>query len=236
MKRIIYFTIAVMTLCLTACGDDDEARGITPTATGTVCDDDGNEYSWVRIGNLDWTTSNAKNGPYMGDITYYEDVWGYDYIFSESELEYIDDTYIPAHGNIMSYEDALKSAPDGWRLPTDEDWQNLERELGMKNAGDMGWRGTTQGELLMQKDSGSYLGLTLGGGIMKISLDITAANIQLAYEKERGYYWTATPGEIVNNLETAYIRKVVFGVGQVNRICIETKDRYCSVRWVRDAK
>ena len=30
------------------------------------------------------------------------------------------------HGNLYTWEEALAACPEGWRLPTDEDWQNLE--------------------------------------------------------------------------------------------------------------
>lgn len=236
IRNIFYLSVAAM-LSLVSCSDDEEAYSVEPAATGIVADSDGNEYKWVRIGNLDWTTTNAKNGSYMGDLTYIDGPWGMDYIFDDDDqLEYLDSEYIPTYGNLMSYEEALESAPEGWRLPTDEDWKDLERTLGMKKVDATGWRGTEQGEILRKTDSGPCLGLTLAGAIMKISLGNTALRIQLAYEKERGYYWTATPDNSRENMEKAYIRKIMFGVGQVERISIETKDRYCSVRWVRDAK
>ena len=30
------------------------------------------------------------------------------------------------YGNLYTWEEALEVCPEGWRLPTDEDWQNLE--------------------------------------------------------------------------------------------------------------
>ncbi len=38
---------------------------------------------------------------------------------------------IEIYGNLLSYDDAVASTPEGWRLPTDEDWQKLEQALGM---------------------------------------------------------------------------------------------------------
>ena len=35
--------------------------------------------------------------------------------------------------------------PDGWRMPSDGDWQTLEVKLGMSNPTATGWRGTDQG-------------------------------------------------------------------------------------------
>ena len=32
---------------------------------------------------------------------------------------------------LYTYEGALKAVPEGWRLPTDDDWKKLEATLGM---------------------------------------------------------------------------------------------------------
>ena len=86
MKKILYLCLVfAATLGFVACSDDDNARTANISATGTVEDSEGNEYGWVRIGNLDWTTSNAKNGQYMGDLTYYDDIDGFKKIFNKSK-------------------------------------------------------------------------------------------------------------------------------------------------------
>lgn len=78
----------------------------------------------MRIGNLDWTTSNARNGSPVWNEEYYNESMGYD-----SDVDFDTDTleYFNAYGNLLSYEEAIVSAPEGWRLPTDDDWKSLER-------------------------------------------------------------------------------------------------------------
>ena len=60
------------------------------------------------------------------------------------------------HGNLYTWEEANTLCPDGWRLPTDEDWKNLERALGMSqaDANQKGWRGNYFLTLLTQGEDG----------------------------------------------------------------------------------
>ena len=48
-------------------------------------------------------------------------------------------------GGLYTWEEAKKLAPEGWRLPTDSDWQQLEKKIGIdpQDAGTMGWRERT---------------------------------------------------------------------------------------------
>ena len=72
MFKYIYLWAVVLAGALTfiACSDDDDQPSVSPTSTGTVLDKDGNEYKWVRIGNLDWMTENLRC-----DDPFYEDVY-----------------------------------------------------------------------------------------------------------------------------------------------------------------
>lgn len=64
----------------------------------------------MRIGNLDWTTSNARNGSPVWNEEYYNESMGYD-----SDVDFDTDTleYFNAYGNLLSYEEAIVSAPEG---------------------------------------------------------------------------------------------------------------------------
>lgn len=220
-------------MLFTACGSDDDVQEVEITSRGTVTDDMGNTYNWVQIGSLQWTTSNAKNGPLLVDMTYYAG-WRYQNAFTDEQKEDFMENYYPIHGNPMNFKDAMESAPEGWRVPTDEDWQNLERALGMKNTNSKGWRGDNTAMLLQQKDHGTELGMTLGGvctetpvwGWVEYNLD---------YVKEYAFYWTSTVDPSYTDKEAAYYRKMFFNRGSVERQCGVT-DKYMSVRWVRDAK
>lgn len=234
MKKYIGLLVLATVLCM-ACTDDDSVT-LTPTDRGTVTDSDGNPYAWVRIGDLQWTTTNARNGASMAYATY--NLYGYDdYVFdSRSWRKEIESEYIPEWGNLMTYETAIASAPDGWRLPTDEDWMKLEKALGMSDseAHATGWRGSGVGELLMQTGEGTpEVGLQVGGALLWSST--YGMRLSFLHQKEMGYYWTSTIDPTVTDYQGAYYRKVVYGRTDVAREVSKT-DKYFSVRWVRDAK
>jgi len=51
------------------------------------------------------------------------------------------------YGRLYNWKTAKKVCPDGWHLPTDEEWKELERHLGMsvKESEKKSYRGTDEG-------------------------------------------------------------------------------------------
>lgn len=232
MNKLIY-TFAAMALLFCSCSDD-KLNDIKPVNTGTVTDDQGNVYNWIQVGDLQWTTSNAMNGTPVYDFEIYDEFEGEMVdAFTSSEKKYMKDEYIPVYGNLMQWEEAVKSAPEGWRLPTDEDWQKLEAAIGMKNTGAVGLRGEKGvGYKLQDPES---IALLLGGGMNKEKV-YGWFEYELANEGEFGYYWTSTEGPVMNDVEhTGYYRKIFNGNGAVDRR-YGFIEKHMSVRWVRDVK
>lgn len=230
MKKITYLLLlAVMALTsFTACSDDDTIPEVTPTATGTMTDNDGNEYHWVRIGNLDWMAENYYGGP-----TWYNQK----YVTENglSQTLYADDDDIEAElckqrGSFYTYQQAMDQAPDGWRLPTDEEWKQLEMALGMsRSAADSeGWR------------DGAGLFLTKADGFFRLPLAGTIGAYSTAFadryhDGDYGCYWTATK-DTTKDAECVFIRKVMSNTNKVQRVACKTIARWMQVRYVRDAK
>ena len=236
MNKTIYSILLGLALCgMAACSNDDSLPDICPADRGTVTDDLGNEYEWVRIGDQMWTTSNAKNGTDLADAQYYNN-YDYKYVLAyDEDVEYFESEYLPTYGNLMTLEDAINSAPDGWRLPTDEDWQKLERTLGMKNTDSKGFRGDGVADALLAKDSGAELGLDLGGGCFP-KKSYGWIEVNLDYVGEHAYYWTATIApEYEEDYSMAYFRRITANYGKVARECMRA-DSYLSVRWVKDVE
>ena len=132
------YLIAVCIMCccaaLVACSDDDKLPNVQPDAQGTFTDErDGNAYGWMRIGDLEWMTSNLRYG-----TPYYERTFGGVFLDSEGNPQSVA-TLGPGHlpldlagdfekyGNLYSWEEIEEIVPEGWRVASDEDWKNLEK-------------------------------------------------------------------------------------------------------------
>ena len=229
-KIIIWTWILALSLLVSSCSDDDKEPTVLPKATGTVTDKDGNEYHWVRIGNLDWMTENLHC-----DTPFYEDLDNPKWSSQWSGLTLNGDLdaqkkYFSLFGNYYTWQEAMDYAPDGWRLPTDEDFKSLERELGIKNVDAEGWRDGASG-LMTQENEGTCLSFRYGGEIC----NYVYSSMGLYHPYDYGYYWTGTYVE-VNHEPAAYARMITPGRNAVNRLVI-LQERHClSVRYVRDAQ
>ena len=132
MKKIIFYILVALLVVTVGCNDDDNSLPvIKPEKTGTVTIGE-NTYGWARYAGLDWMTSNFKEGTPYYELTYI-DQYGYtnDLI---NDCEDLTPEEWDRYGNLYSYEEAKANAPEGWRLPTDEDWKKLERAMGMSQG------------------------------------------------------------------------------------------------------
>ena len=115
------------------------SEGYYPKSSGTFTDNrDNQEYRWVKIGEQIWMAENLNFGPMVPSKDYwkYEDITKCCYDNSESNCA--------EFGGLYSWWDAMDGAPssnlnpsgvqgicpDGWHLPSDEEWNDLERFLG----------------------------------------------------------------------------------------------------------
>lgn len=214
---------------LSSCGDDDDMPTVTPAASGVVQDMDGNEYHWVRIGNLDWMTDNLRCGtPFYEDTD--NDKWGRRELSLPNSMETSQVIY-ENFGNYYSWQEAMDNAPEGWRLPTDEDWKNLERTLGMKQS-DLdkeGWRSGAS-YLMTQEGEGTQLNMRYGGSVYFLGYSLSINHFY-----DYGDYWTAT-STTVNGEPAAYARAITPSRNAVNRLQVLQEEHFMSVRYVRDAQ
>ena len=215
-----------------SCGDDEETIPVvTPTATGTMTDNDGNEYRWVRIGNLDWMAESSRAGEPWYDQSYLTEngIENYFYTRDDEEAE----QRLQTLGNYYTYYQALENCPDGWRLPSDDDWKQLEMALGMskEEADKTGWR-TGAASLLTQGTEGTGLNFGFAGQLASYS----TASIKEYHIGDYGYFWSSTIDPDAA-YESAFIRKITPAQpNKVQRVSTMTSYRYISVRYCRDAR
>lgn len=119
-------------------------------------DIDGNSYETIHIGNQCWMSENLKVTHYRnGDeipTGYSNSEWGFLSVGAYSYYNNNSD-YVDVYGNLYNWyaaSDPRNVAPEGWHIPSDEEWMELEMYLGMsiEDANETGDRGTNEGSKL----------------------------------------------------------------------------------------
>lgn len=227
-KNIIAFCLLCM-LTMTACGDKDDSfsRTITPEATGTYLDArDNKTYHWVRIGGLEWMIENlCYDLDDETNCTYYLD-------YNDSQNYSMEDKWSDKYGFLYTHAGAMKAVPEGWRVPSDEDWKLLEQTLGLtsKEADTYGWRGNLVGTLMRQTSEGTMLNMLLAGYYTSNTVMMTPG---YRFMGVYGYYWTSTKDETKDG-EYYFYRKLYANYPSVYRESMDPIANKLSVRLVRD--
>lgn len=106
----------------------------TSISYGTLTDSrDGNTYKTVKIGTQEWITKNLEYDIGNGCLAYNND-----------------ESNVATYGRLYTWEVAKTSCPNGWHLPSDDEWEKLELAIGMSisEIKKEEWRGTTEGTKL----------------------------------------------------------------------------------------
>jgi uncharacterized protein (TIGR02145 family) len=95
--------------------------------TGTFTDKrDGHVYKWVKIGGQIWMAENLAYAPTVCGPKANCGIYVYDYQGAGNYGE-----NYSLYGCLYDWETAQKVCPEGWHLPSDEEWMELEQFLGM---------------------------------------------------------------------------------------------------------
>ena len=229
-KTIIWIAAAVMGVSLSSCSSDEETipSKVKATTAGTFTDErDGTVYNWVRYGNLDWMAQNFAYTDGGSDVTVYLD-------YDEHEDNPNSLRNVPKYGRLYSYGAAKRLCPEGWRLPTDADWQSLEQQLGMSasDAAKREWRGNIMHSMVSFFEDPCDLNLLLGGYYTTHTIMATSG---WRFMGNYGFYWTGTHDEEKGG-EYYFYRKFFYNNNGVYRESMETEGQKLSVRYVRDAR
>lgn len=117
------FYIILFVLLFSACDKDQFESN-----KGTFIDDrDGHEYKWVKIGDQIWMAENLAYTPFVCSPNSDCGIYVYDYsgegAYGKNYTNY---------GVLYDWHTAQEVCPEGWHLPTDEEWMTLELFLGME--------------------------------------------------------------------------------------------------------
>jgi len=207
-----------------ASGKDTIQITVVELNRGTFVDQrDGQEYEWLKIGDQVWMAENLKYLPSVVGIgtssntdPYYY-VYGYDGTsVSEAKATENYDTYGVLYNwnAVMQGESSSNTnpsgvqgvCPDGWHVPSDEEWKELEMQLGMSQseADNRGYRGTNEGSKLAGNASLWYDGVLENNsrfgssGFTALPGGVLTTNGNFGYIGDYGYWWSSTENSSTN--------------------------------------
>lgn len=241
MGSILFlFTLLVFTGCC-------KKKNPTEVDIQTMTDIDGNVYDVVKIGDQWWMAENLKvthyrNGEAIPEATMAADTWsgsssGVRCVYDDEEINADTCGYLY---NWYAVTGSCNIAPEGWHVPTDADWKELEMALGMSqaDANDSYYRGGNQGSKLAG-DAGIWVDGTLDAnpafgesGFCGLPGGYRGTNpAPLVYHGKgySGHFWSTTECDST----TAWERSLYYNYSRIGRIPSD-KAIGCSVRLVRD--
>lgn len=200
--KIFWLLVLTTSVVLQSCKPTEPENKVIET--GSVVDIDGHTYKTVKIGNQWWMAENLAVRQFndstpltLIDITSVDSTWA--------------NTTLPAYTvindgqngmlyNFKVVENTKNIAPEGWHVATDEDWKNLEREIGMSasESNALGWRGIEEANELVSLFSagwpeGSPLFGTDAYGFNALPGGCRLFNGETNIQGNTAFWWTATP-------------------------------------------
>jgi uncharacterized protein (TIGR02145 family) len=102
--------------------------------SGSFTDErDGINYNWVEIGSQIWMAENLAYMPYVVPLDSQDGIWVYGN--HSHDLDKVKaSTLYNTYGCLYDWETACRVCPDGWHLPSEEEWFELESYLGIEEA------------------------------------------------------------------------------------------------------
>lgn len=115
------------------------------SGVGSVQDNEGNEYKTVTIGDQVWMAENLEATHYSDGTEITERYWYPDDFNGDGQVNGEDSTiYVETYGFLYSWGATVKNSgssdtnpsgvqgvcPDGWHVPSAQEWQQLRDELG----------------------------------------------------------------------------------------------------------
>ena len=148
-EDISNLTVGVYSVTVTDSDDQTETESVEifKQDSLSVIDFDGNFYRIVKIGDQWWMAENLKT-THAADGTPLNGVYAYN----------DDENNVEEYGRLYTWESAINASPEGWHLPSNEEWNELISTLGpnaadeLKEGGSSGFDAKMAGHL----SGGSY--------------------------------------------------------------------------------
>jgi uncharacterized protein (TIGR02145 family) len=204
MKKAFWLLASVVLLCTVGCKKEKEKEASGPANQYTDARD-GKTYKTVVIGTQMWMAENM-NYAVAGSLCY------------DNKEE-----KCAAYGRLYTQEQARTACPQGYRLPSEEDFQKLEKFLGMseEDADEYGSeRGTDEGTKLKEGGSSGF-NAKLAGYYINNKFDL---------ENYMGTFWTSTEGASTGDF---YYRRVYDNSAQIERASMYFTGNYGCVRCIK---
>jgi uncharacterized protein (TIGR02145 family) len=151
-KSVILMFVVVASAILGCKREEEEPYVIERSF---VTDVEGNVYQTVKIGSQWWMAENLRVTRFNDGtpIQRIEIGGSGDTLWANTDSAAycsINDSLFGCLYNAHVIKDMRKVAPEGWHIPSDEEWQELERTIGMSDGetDQTGWRGTNEANLL----------------------------------------------------------------------------------------
>lgn len=222
-----------------SCRKDDKTDHVSEA--GSVADIDGNVYNAVVIGNQEWMAGNLRttryndgssiDNPGTDNVAWENNTRGAYTWYNNDEASYKD-----AYGALYNWHavNTGKLCPAGWRVPSDEDWTTLNRNLPANAGGKLKETGTghwKETDIWATNESGFT---ALPGGVRLAAPpgnSGTETTGRFYFIGRTGRWWSSSESSSAN----AWYRSIHFNSGNLYR-SNDYKEAGFSVRCVRDLK
>ena len=185
MKR---YLIAVIVLALSILPGKAQEKG-------TLVDPrDHNTYETVKIGNQWWMAKNLAYMPGVSKVIAGDGIYVYRYYGSDTVDAKKTEAY-KKFGCLYDWKRANNACPAGWHLPTDAEWKQLEKYLGMSatDLDSINWRKSGRVDIkLMSKSGWEKNSGTNEYGFSALPGGFKAATDYSMSIKQYANFWTAT--------------------------------------------
>ena len=238
MDKIIYLVLIIFLLLACDKDEDEEFFDVEETSGTFVDTRDNREYKWVKVGEQIWMAENLAYLPFVNSVETdnLEKPHFYVYGYDGTDVKVAKSSYnYSNYGVLYNWQAAQISCPVGWHLPTDDEWKELELELGMtiKEANEHVspfYRGTDQG--FKMKTAWGWHNNGNGNNVSGFSGlpgGFRFSNGSYSYIEGFGYWWSSTDG--LNT--SAWGRGLGYNNGCVIRNSFNKKNGLC-VRCIKN--